>query len=151
MAAQVLRSEVEEPPKISKDETGLPIITGWLSRQVKQGEKFVPRFLKTKDKVLCSFQKDPSAVAPGEEPPRVKNALDMNKIANISSDGANGFTIYLKSEDLDEKDGEHPGYLFRAADEKGAKDWVKTLNAIRVHDPTARKPEGMCCSAFLRC
>ena len=72
MAAQVLRSEVEEPPKISKDETGLPIITGWLSRQVKQGEKFVPRFLKTKDKVLCSFQKDPSKVAMGEEAPRVK-------------------------------------------------------------------------------
>ena len=75
MAAQVLRSEVEEPPKISKDETGLPIITGWLSRQVKQGEKFVPRFLKTKDKVLCSFQKDPSKVAMGEEAPRVPQPI----------------------------------------------------------------------------
>ena len=109
----VLKSEVEAPPIVSKGESDLPIITGWLSRQVKQGEKFVPRFLKTKDKVLCSFQKDPSKVAMGEEAPRVKNALDMNKIAEIKSDGANGFTIYLKSEDLDEKDGEHPGYLFR--------------------------------------
>ena len=144
----VLKSEVEAPPIVSKGESDLPIITGWLSRQVKQGEKFVPRFLKTKDKVLCSFQKDPSKVAMGEEAPRVKNALDMNKIAEIKSDGANGFTIYLKSEDLDEKDGEHPGYLFRAADSKSAKVWVDTLNKIRDHNPAVRKPEGTCCAMF---
>ena len=98
--------------------------SGWVSRKVRQNDKWVRRWLEVNRHVLYSYQ-----ACPAESPQaRVINMLDLRKISEIKlvDDGVAGlFSIVPVS-----ADDQHPGYLMRADTAAKAQEWVSDLNKV---------------------
>ena len=113
--------------------------SGWVSRKVRQNEKWVRRWLEVNRHVLYSYQ-----ACPAESPQaRVINMLDLRKISEIKlvDDGVAGlFSIVPVS-----ADDQHPGYLMRADTAAKAQEWVSDLNKVRDQELAAAKAEPAVC------
>ena len=126
----------DDPFKLGDE---LTTTSGWVSRKVRQNDKWVRRWLEVREHVLYAYQE-----CPAESPQaRVINMLDLRKISEIKlvDDGVAGlFSIVPVS-----ADDQHPGYLMRADTAAKAQEWVSDLNKVRDQELAAAKAEPAVC------